>query len=520
MPDPREIPAHDRSSLARHALAALALVIAFYAVVLGVGLALILWPFHAELEVAGQRTTLIAFCVPLGLAFLAAARPRHEPFFPPGPPVDATQQERLFRLVHEVAHSLGERLPDEVYLTADANAGVTHFGGVLGFGQKRVLYLGLPFAHGLSVDALRVVLAHEFGHFAGAHSRLACWAFRTRESLERTVERLAAEGSLFALPFRIFGRLYVRVTDALSRRMELAADAVAARLLGPRASCEALRAAAELVPAFQQYLHTEFLPVLDAGRRPPLLLGFATFLSSAGVKAQLARYVAQEMQRPMAIEDDTHPPLGVRVRAIEAGGFTEPAGRAADARPASVLLDDPPRLELALLEAATGDAQLRLLGTIAWAAVGRELLLPRFRAVRDALPRERCAPVSLADLPQLFEPQNSAVPRILEALGVESPPPGQGESAEEIAATALGQAGFAALVDAGFAFETEPGEPMTARRGAHGVELVTWLHEFVAGRLDAEAYRARAVACGIDRVGLMAPQPAEPASRAVEPSLV
>lgn len=520
MPDPREIPAHDRTSLARHALAAAALVIAFYAVVLGVGLTLILWPFCAEVEVDGQRTTLIAFCVPLGLAFLAAARPRHEPFFPPGPPVDASQHLRLFHLVREVAQSLGERMPDAVYLTADANAGVTHFGGVLGFGQRRVLYLGLPFAHGLTIDALRVVLAHEFGHFAGAHSRLACWAFRTRESLQRTVDRLAAEGSLFALPFRIFGSLYVRVTDALSRRMELAADAVAARLLGPRASCEALRAAAELVPAFQQYLHAEFLPVLDAGRRPPLLSGFATFLASEGVKAQLARYLAQELQRPLTIEDDTHPPLGVRMRAIEASGFAEPAGHAADARSASVLLDEPTRLELALLEAATGNPQLRLLGAIAWEAVGRELLLPRFRAVRDALPPERCGGVPFAELPRLFDARNSAVPCILAALGVETPPPGHGESAEEIAATVLGQAGFATLVDLGFAFETMPGEPMTARRGEHRVELVTWLHELVAGRLGAAEFRARCTANGIDRVELVAADRVESPAGEVAASLV
>ena len=63
--------------------------------------------------------------------------PRRERFSPPGPRLARNKQGRLFGLLDDVAHRVGEPRPEEVYLIADVNAFVANVGGFLGFGQRR-----------------------------------------------------------------------------------------------------------------------------------------------------------------------------------------------------------------------------------------------------------------------------------------------------------------------------------------------------------------------------------------------
>ena len=62
--------------------------------------------------------------------------------------------------------------PERIYLAPDVNAAVFQRGGLLGFGGKRVLLVGLPLFDALTVRQLRAVIAHEFGHFYGGDSEV------------------------------------------------------------------------------------------------------------------------------------------------------------------------------------------------------------------------------------------------------------------------------------------------------------------------------------------------------------
>ena len=87
-------------------------------------------------------------------------------------------------------------MPSEVYLTAEVNAWVMDRGGMMGFGSRRVMGLGLSLLQVLSVSQLRAVVAHEFGHFHGGDTKLGPWIYKTRAAIGRTLEGLAECSSL------------------------------------------------------------------------------------------------------------------------------------------------------------------------------------------------------------------------------------------------------------------------------------------------------------------------------------
>ena len=80
-------------------------------------------------------------------------------------------------------------MPDDVYLTLEANAAVTQASR-----SRRVLIIGVPLLHILSERELRGVIAHEFGHYSGGDTKLGPWIFRTRETIIRTVQQLSDDG--------------------------------------------------------------------------------------------------------------------------------------------------------------------------------------------------------------------------------------------------------------------------------------------------------------------------------------
>lgn len=49
-----------------------------------------------------------------------------------------------FTMINDVAQKTSQPRPEHVYLLNDVNAFVTHRGGFMGFGSKRVMGVGLP----------------------------------------------------------------------------------------------------------------------------------------------------------------------------------------------------------------------------------------------------------------------------------------------------------------------------------------------------------------------------------------
>lgn len=178
--------------------------------------------------------------------------------------VSVREAPGLWALVREVADRFGTAAPVEVRLTAEPNAAVGEEARMLGLrtGRRR-LYVGVPLLVGLTVDELRAVLCHEFGHYARGHTRLGALTYRgstalgdTRRMLAETARGnslVAAYGGVPVLVLNGYGRLYDRVSLAVRRRQEIDADAAAARIAGATTTAAALRSTHAVVAAWTRY---------------------------------------------------------------------------------------------------------------------------------------------------------------------------------------------------------------------------------------------------------------------------
>jgi heat shock protein HtpX len=91
--------------------------------------------------------------------------PRVDRFNPTGLRIERASQPRLFAEIDDIALMLDEPLPQEVYLIGEVGAWVADRGGLVGFGSRRVMGVGLPLLAILNVSQFRGVTAHKFGHY-------------------------------------------------------------------------------------------------------------------------------------------------------------------------------------------------------------------------------------------------------------------------------------------------------------------------------------------------------------------
>ena len=148
-------------------------------------------------------------------------------------------------------------------------------------GQRRILALGLPLLDGLSVAELRSVVAHEYGHFTGGDTKLGGLIYSTRSAVMRTVTTLDKVGNgafliyVLRLPFLGYAKLFLRITQAMSRRQEYAADELAAKVAGSAAAASALARLDDLGESWNAFLFGEladahFLPQGPVGLLEPV----------------------------------------------------------------------------------------------------------------------------------------------------------------------------------------------------------------------------------------------------------
>jgi Zn-dependent protease with chaperone function len=254
----------------------------------------------------------------------------------PGVAVSPRDEPELWRTVTELAHQVQTRVPDEIRLVPDVNAAVSEDARLLGLiPGRRHMYVGVPLLLTLSADELRAVLCHELGHYSGSHTRLGGITYRGRTALIRTIQRLQGHAIIRAV-FLTYAKLYLRVSQAVSRRQELEADAAAVMISGRRPMGDALRKVRASAAAWEFYLNTHCRLIGPAQARPAdLFAGFYTLFHEPAMGSELAKVVnAPEERSPY----DSHPSLAERLAAIER--LPEPSVRP-DGRPALTLLRDP-----------------------------------------------------------------------------------------------------------------------------------------------------------------------------------
>jgi len=369
-------------SLAARAAIAVLLMIGFYVLAIAIAGAL-LGIVYLDFASGHIQPKLIIICIAGAGMILWSILPRRDKFVSPGPTLDPGAHPKLFQEIRSLASGTGQQMPSEVYLVHDMNAWVAQRGGTVGFGSRRVMGLGLPLLQSLNISQFRAVLAHEFGHYYGGDTALGPFIYKTRNAMRRTIRNLAEANSVLAHVFLWYGNLFLKVTQAISRRQELAADDLAARVVGPQHLASGLTVVHAAAGATQTFWNEEIAPVLQAGFRPSVVDGFSRFMSAESVRKIMDATSQAELKSRKADRFDSHPPLAER---LESAKRISLPGELPRTEPAVSLLNSPERVEADLLNFLLGAEKMKKLKPIAWEEVPNTVFGP---AWQEAVARNR-----------------------------------------------------------------------------------------------------------------------------------
>ena len=481
-------------SIAGRAALAIVLMFGFYALAVGVAVGLFYIPY-AELRYFERVDFRLAlFCIVGGGLILWSIIPRPDHFEAPGPVLDESQQPELFSVLSGVAKLTGQELPREVYLIPDVNAWVATRGGVMGFGSRRVMGLGLPLLQILSVTQFRAVLAHEFGHYYGGDTALGPWVYKTRAAIVRTIERVAQHSSLLSKPFFWYGLLFLRLTLRVSRQQELSADELAARTIGGRPLIEGLKLIHGAALAFNPYLASEVAPALRAGYRPPVADGFRRFLASSEVSAGVTLFLDTVMNAAEEDPYDSHPPLRERIAALA----QSPDGDHPDNDPPALsLLADVDAAESMLMGFIISDYAGKGFKPVSWDEMPAKVWAPAWRS--RAHERKKwlsgLTPASIAELAK--DPSSLAVRLRYAAYAAVTNDPHRAQAAE-----VFGSALALALYATGWRLSALPGEPVVLESKGVSIKPFTVVADLSSGALTDSEWLATCERGGISNLDL------------------
>lgn len=484
-------------SFAGRILLALALMIGFYVLALGIALGLILIPV-AEVVFANQiHPKLAIFCVIGGGMILWSVLPRWDRFQAPGPRLDPKDQPELFKEIKAVADLTGQRVPAEVYAVPELNAWVADRGGILGLGSRRVMGLGVPLMQVLSTQEFRGVLAHEFGHYYSGDTKLGPWFYVTRSAITRTVIHLAQSGSTGLVKFfQGYLMFFLKVTQKDSRRQEFTADALAARTIGPQAIAQALKTVHSNALAFDVYWQQEYVPVLQSGYRTPLCEGFRSFFESSKVRTAMDKALATALTDSKTDPYDSHPPLKERLDAIA----TESGPRLPERDPPFIhVVRNLDNLEVAMIEHLAKLIKEKVPASLPWSDVAEKVWVPQWKQML----REYAGDLKGLKVWQWFELLGSDqhVERLI-APNLLRQVTGTAER-KQIAMNVVAVATLLTLRQNGWTIDAAVGKDVAAVAGGARIEPFVWMSDWQEGKCSLQDLEDRCDDYGIDQLELM-----------------
>lgn len=209
-----------------------------------------------------------------------------------------------------------------VLLTDEMNAAVVQHPryGMLG-GHRNYLILGLPLLQVMGDDEAMAVVAHEYGHLAGAHNRFGAFIYRLRNAwgqMQAMADSWTDWGSrLVARLFRWYAPWFNAYTFVLARQHEYAADRASAELVGTAPAASAL-ARVNIASHFEQEC---FWPEVNRRVRheaqPPAARSqvWAQAWREQLLPDREQDFLQQALTR-VTDHADTHPALADRLRAL------------------------------------------------------------------------------------------------------------------------------------------------------------------------------------------------------------
>ena len=474
------------------ALLALGTAVASYVVILLLAAGCISLIFLLPSITSNLQVILMAlFGIVVGGALLWSVIPRRDKFMAPGVLLERNLQPRLFAELDQVAGKLGEELPHEVYLISDMNAYVADRGGWLGFKSRRIMALGLPLLSALTVSQFRAVLAHEFAHYYGGDTSLGPWVFKTRMAMIRAFENVGTLGTLartqflqvlYALVSAILKwnfKLFLRITNLVSRKQEYRADELACLVAG----VESLKGGLERIhvagAAWRLYWESEVYPLLEEGRIPYIVEGYSKFIAFPEISVQLDQLLKHGLEHEKQSPYDTHPPLRNRLAAvnkIDTGTLQQ------DERPASCLLDHTEKTELAFVRHELPQLPQQELPHVAWPSIAKEVMVPmwsRMVAEHEAILRG----VNVEGVPEAIGNLKTMAAGVNNPKGMLLSP----EQRAERAAYLLGAALALTMIERGWELHFAPAE-LYLRRGEEKVNPFRGIAKLRAGEIAREKW--------------------------------
>lgn len=501
-----------RRSLAFLALLAVVMIVLSYAVILLIAVACAGLPILVLMksQSLNGQLILLALC---GLAMagtmLWSLVPRRDKFEDLGPRIGPESHPRLFAELEKIAASLNEPLPAEVFLVPQLNAFVTDRGGIMGFGSRRVMGIGLPLVAVLNIAEFRAVLAHEFAHYYGGDTHLGPVVYKARQAMIRTIQNMASLGSAMrvavaAILYRVvmwilqgYWKLYFRATQLISRRQEYRADELASHIAGPKALITGLKKIHSGAAAFPAYWNSEVVGFLNMGYRPAITQGFELFVNAPEISRQINEYLSKELVGEKTTPYDSHPPLRDRVAAAES--YSGPEQDESAQLPARTLFNDLLGEEARILSMSGSEAEVAKLRIVDWDSLAETLPKLWEESVRGRA--ELLGDATPEDLPDLVPRLAEIGSKLPDPKGMLLTPDQRTGRAVELIGTALALA----VANAGWKLHMNPGERYYEVDGER-FSVREFLGQLLANKVSREEWTERCRRLKIAGVRLAGPK--------------
>ena len=507
-----------RRSVALFALLAITMVVVSYIVIVLLAIACVYLPYLAFTSAEhppAQLGLLVLGGIVVGATILWSLVPRREKFEAPGLLLEPPAHPRLFEELQAIAAALNEPLPREVYLVGQVNAFVADRGGIMGFGSRRVMGIGLPLLSSLTVSEMRAVLAHEFAHYYSGDTRMGPWVYKTQSAMIRAFRNIGSLGELgriAALQFmnmvatfilKWYFIFFLRVINFVSRKKEYRADELACLVAGAEPLVQGLRKIHGASMAWGPYWNSEVVPVLNQGCKPAIADGFSRFLAAPQIEEQVTKGIEKEIAEGKTEPYDTHPPLRDRIAAIEKF-VAEPSEK--DEEMAISLLDKPESTELQFLELVNPKLAKNSLRHVGWDEISQTVTIPSWKAaVGEYAPM--MVGITAGALPEVVKKLPQMGPKIRDPRGMLLTPQQRTQRAGQLLAMALGLA----LLEKGWTLDAQPGWFFLGK-GADRINTFTLMDELVEGKVLPENWVKMCDELGITDLALALPTENAPTS--------
>jgi len=506
MLDPPPVIAPCRS-LIFFALLAILMVVTSYALIALLAFACVYVPWLIVVNAGNFQTlALLVAGIVVSISLLWSLVPRRAKFAAPGLLLDRNTHPRLFRELDGIAAALREPIPSEVYLIGDANAWVADRGGVMGFGSRRIMGLGIPLLAAMDISQFRAVLAHEFAHYYGGDTRLGPWVYRSQKAMIRSFESMGAISRAMRFPvmqflyIAVFGilkwywQVFLRAISFVARRQEFRADELACMVAGRQALASGLRVLHGAALAWPAYWKSEMSPMLNSGFLPPITEGFAQFLASPKIADQVTSGVERALHAGRVHAYNSHPPLRDRIQAAKAMP-NQPF--AYEPQSAWCLLSDSEGTEQLFVQMLLPDAKRIELKRVSWNDQATRVVIPSWSSLVGQYAHLLQGIVvdelfdALSRVPQI-------APQIRDPEGMLLTPQQRIDRTRMLIAQAVG----ILLIQHGWRLHSLPGE-FHLERGDQKLDPFELIFKLSNGEFTKEQWQAKCLEMGIQRLSLV-----------------